>query len=203
MNDRREPTRPAQPAEVDTDIVMFLLGPDGELLDGDPPDRSGWTMADVVRAFNESRQTELAQDPLGRNRRGPRSVQGTGRPAKAGYRDEIMVTLRSSPADAIAEAVRGDFFDPSIPRLQVDRTSLNSSRYEMSWAAKLRGWGWQAREVRIRLYPSPSLNVTALAMTPYRPRRVARNSFLRSGKRVMSELRDRLDDEVVRHSGES
>lgn len=203
MDERREPTRPAQPVEVDTDIVMFLLGPDGRLLDDEPSERSGWTMADVVRAFHDSKRTELAHDPLGRGRLGPRSVQGTGRPVKPGYRDEIMVTMRSSPAAAVAQAVRGDFLDPSIPRLQVDRTSLSSTRYEVSWVARFRAGVWRTREVRIRLYPSPSLNVTAMAMTPCRPRRIARNSFLRVGRRVMGELRDRLDDEVVRHGGDS
>ena len=83
--------------EAPPEIVMFFLGPDGEFLDEDPHAAPRRTIADVRRAWHTALETEAAHDPFARNRLGPRPVQGTGRPAKSGYLDEIVVTARSSP----------------------------------------------------------------------------------------------------------
>lgn len=175
---------------------MFFLGPQGEFVEDDPSMPPRRTLADVRRAWRAALEVERRQDPFGRNRLAPRPVQGSGRPAKPGYRDEILVTSRRSPDLAVAEAVHGGLFDPSVDRLDVDMSSLRSRRYELSWDATLRVRPWQQRRVQVRLYASPSLNVTALAMSPQRPRRVARSSFLRVGNSVMNSLRDRLDERL-------
>lgn len=175
---------------------MFFLGPDGELVDDDPNQPSRRTLADIRRAWRSALEVERRQDPFGRNRLQPRPVQGTGRPVRPGYRDEILVTSRRSPDLAVAEAVRGDLFDPPLDRLDVDPTSLRSRRYELSWDGTLRVRPWQRRAVQVRFYASPSLNVTALALSPRRPRRVARPAFLDVGNQVMNALRDRLDDRL-------
>ena len=62
--------------------------------------------------------------------------------------------------------------------------------------ARIALWPWQQRRVRLRLYASPSLNVTVLALSPTKARSAARRRFLRVGNRVMNELRDRLDAAV-------
>ena len=180
---------------------MFFLGPQGEFVDDDPNAPPRRTLADIRRVWRTAVEVERRQDPFGRNRAAPRPVQGTGRPAKPGYRDEILVTSRRSPDLAVAEAVRGDFFDPPLDRLDVDVTSLRSRRYELSWNATLRVRPWQRRPVQVRFYASPSLNVTALAMSPQRPRRAARSSFLRVGNTVMTALRDRLDERLASSEG--
>ena len=99
----------ASPHDADTEaapeIVMFFLGPDGEFLDEDPHAAPRRTLADVRRAWRAALESEATHDPFARNRLGPRPVQGTGRPAKTGYRDEIIVTARSSPERAVAAAV--------------------------------------------------------------------------------------------------
>lgn len=192
---------PEGQAEAGEDIVMFFLGPEGEFVDEDPSARPRRTIADVRRAWRATLEVERRQDPYGRNRLAPRPVQGTGRPTKPGYRDEILVTSGSSPERAVAEAVRGEIFDPPISRLVVDVDSLRSRRYELSWDATLQVWPWQRRPVTIRMYASPSLNVTALAMSPPKPRRVARPGFLRAGNRVMTSLRDRLDERIQAGAG--
>lgn len=175
---------------------MFFLGPQGEFVEDDPNAPPRRTLADVRRAWRAALEVERRQDPYGRNRLAPRPVQGTGRPARPGYRDEILVTSRSSPDLAVTEAVHGDLFDPPIDRLAVDGSSMRSRRYELSWDAVLRVRPWQQRRVQLRLYASPSLNVTALALSPQRPRRAARSSFLRVGNEVMNAVRDRLDERL-------
>mgnify|MGYP001821907516 CR=1 FL=1 len=189
-------------AEATPDVVMFFLGPQGEFVEDDPNAPTRRTLADVRRAWRAALEVERRQDPYGRNRLAPRPVQGTGRPVRPGYRDEILVTSRSSPDLAVAEAVHGDLFVPPIDRLDVDVASMRSRRYELSWNAVLRVSPWQQRRVQLRLYASPSLNVTALDLSPHRPRRTARASFLRVGNDVMNAVRDRLDDRLGSHEDE-
>lgn|GEM_PF-630070 len=201
MNPADHSDRHDDRAEATPEIVMFFLGPEGELVDADPNSPPRRTLADVRRAWRTALEVERRQDPFGRNRLAPRPVQGSGRPARPGYRDEILVTSRRSPDLAVAEAVRGDLFEPPLDRLEVDAASLRSRRYELSWDATLRVRPWGHRPVRVRLYASPSLNVTALAMSPQRPRRAARSSFLRVGNSVMNALRDRLDERLASGGG--
>jgi hypothetical protein len=179
--------------EASPEIVMFFLGPDGEFLDEDPHAVPRHTLADVRRAWHAALESEAAHDPFARNRLGPRPVQGTGRPAKTGYRDEIVVTARSGPERAVAVAVRPGLFSPPVSRLIVDESSITSRRYELAWDARIALWPWQRRPVRLRLYASPSLNVTVLSLSPPKAKAAARRRFLRVGNRVMNELRDRLD----------
>jgi hypothetical protein len=183
--------------EAAPEIVMFFLGPDGEFLDEDPHAAPRHTLADVRRAWRAALESEAAHDPFARNRLGPRPVQGIGRPGKSGYRDEIVVTARSSPERAVAVAVRPGLFSPPLNRLAVEESSITSRRYELAWDGRIALWPWQHRRVRLRLYASPSLNVTVLALSPPKARAAARRRFLRVGNRVMNELRDRLDAAVV------
>ena len=108
-SESRHRAESASPHDADTEaapeIVMFFLGPDGEFLDEDPHAAPRRTLADVRRAWRAALESEATHDPFARNRLGPRPVQGTGRPAKTGYRDEIIVTARSSPERAVAAAV--------------------------------------------------------------------------------------------------
>jgi hypothetical protein len=200
-SESRHRVESASSHEADTEaapeIVMFFLGPDGEFLDGNPQAAPRRTLADVRRAWHAKLETEAAHDPFARNRLGPRPVQGTGRPAKTGYRDEIVVTARSSPERAVAVAVRSGLFSPPVSRLAVEQSSLTSRRYELAWDARITLWPWQRRPVRLRLYASPSLNVTVLSLSPPKARAAARRRFLRVGNRVMNELRDRLDAMVA------
>ena len=184
--------RQSDDVEADPDIVMFFLGPDGALLDdaGDAPARR--TLADVRRAWRAALESE-SPDPTGRNRLEPRPVQGSGRPSAHGHRDEIVMTAHARPDLAVAAAVRDGFFTPAFDRLQVDASSVRSRRYELAWDARIAVWAWQRRPVRLRLYASPSHNVTVLALSPVKTRRSARRRFLRIGNRVLAAVRDRLD----------
>lgn len=183
----------AQPASPE--IVMFFLGPDGEAVD-DVATRPR-TLGDLYHAWRSALAAEHDHGLDHRHRPVSRPVQGTGRPGRHGYRDEIVVTLRSRPIDAVGEALRPDLFDPPVRWLRVEPGSLRTSRYELSWGAALTVWPWQTRPARLRLFASPSLNVTVLSLFPLHPRRVATRRFLRRGLLVMNDLRDRIDERVA------
>lgn len=178
------------------EIVMFFLGPDGEpLTDPDgPPQR---TIGDVYRTWRRAIEEEREQEEFHRYRPPDRKVQGIGKPGKTGYRDEIVVTLRSTPMHAVTEAIGGTLFDPPINRLTIDTGSVETSRYELRWRALIQISPWQRRAATLRLYASPSLNVSVLSLRPVKPRGIARRSFLRVGLRVMNRLRDRVDERVA------
>ena len=140
---------------------------------GAPPDDRRRAAGMAHRARNRGGARSVP-----RNRLGPRPVQGTGRPAKSGYLDEIVVTTRSSPERAVWVAILPALFSPPVSRLVVDESSITSRRYELDWDARIALWPWQQRRVRLRLYASPSLNVTVLALSPTKPRPAARRRFL-------------------------
>ncbi|MGI9643705.1 MAG: hypothetical protein ACR2O6_00165 [Ilumatobacteraceae bacterium] len=197
MPDDRPTTRTEHDDSVaPPEIVMFFLGPDGEPVEPEAPG-SQRTLSEIYRSWRASLDDEREHGEFHRRRPPDRKVQGIGRPGRTGYRDEIVVTLRADPMQAVTEAVGGDLFDPPITRLEIDPGSLQSSRYELSWRATIRV-GTRRRAARVRLYASPSLNVSVLSLLPARPRSIARTGFLRVGLRVMNQLRDRIDERVLR-----
>ncbi len=185
--DDRQPASP--------EIVMFLLGPDGQELTGESPPPAR-TLGEVYRAWRAVLDEEREEEDFHRFRPVARQVQGIGRPGKQGYRDEIVVTLRSRPVESVTQALRSDIFDPPPRWLLVEPGSREVGRYELAWRVELRVWPWRTRAAKLRLYASPSLNVTVLSLFPRKPRNVAKRRFLRRGLRVMNALRDRIDDGV-------
>ncbi len=197
-DDESSPPAPDDEPVTSPEIVMFFLGPDGQPLDGDPDTATRQrTVGELYRAWRAALDDEREREDYRRHRPGDRKVQGIGRPARTGYRDEIVVTLRSDPMRAVTEAIGGaGVFQPPIARLDVDEASRATTRYELRWPVTIRVWPWQRRRAVLRLYASPSLNVSVLSLLPERPRSIARTRFLRVGLRVMNELRDRVDARV-------
>jgi hypothetical protein len=177
------------------EIVMFFLGPDGEPL-SDPDVPRQRTIGEVYRTWREALDEEREDEEYHRHRPPDRKVQGIGRPGKTGYRDEIVVTPRSAPMPAVTEAIEGNLFEPPIDWLRIDLESIQTNRYELRWRVQIRISPWQRRRATLRLYASPSLNVSVLSLRPLKPRGIARTKFLRVGLRVMNRLRDRIDERV-------
>lgn len=129
---------------------------------------------------------------------GMRPGQGFDEPRRTGFHEEILVTLHADPVDSIQAALTSDALAAAAPRLRVDDDSLAARRNELRWTATLRTVLWRRRRAHLRVYGSPSANVTVLTLSPLRPRKVATRSFLRRGMRAMTDLRDDLDQKVKR-----
>ena len=184
--------------EVSPEIVMFFLGPDGEFLADDPHAAPRHTLADVRRAWHAALESEAAHDPFAAQPAGP----ATG----AGHRTSVQVGLpRRDRRHRECEPGSARSRPRSCPSCSRRPSAVCSSTSRRSRAAATsspgtRGlalWPWQHRPVRLRLYASPSLNVTVLALSPAKARPAARRRFLRVGNRVMNELRDRVDAAVT------
>jgi hypothetical protein len=84
-------------------------------------------------------------------------------------------------------------FSPDLRRLHVDVATLRSGGREMAWDAVLRAPLWRRRPTTLRLWASPSSNVSVLTLTPKKPHKVARNGFIRAGLRALHDLGARID----------
>ena len=201
----------------ESDFVMYVVGPDGELIDpSDRPHRPppptirelGRAAVDAGRATVhagrdgvEARRAALFEERLLREvqRLGPevRAGRELDRPRRAGFPEEIIVTLATRPSTARPAAVRGEQFTRPIRRLQVDAPSQRVKPREVSWRAVLRTGPLRKRRATLRFFASPSSNVSVLTLIPAKPHRVHTRAFIRAGLRAMNELKDRLDGELA------
>lgn len=124
--------------------------------------------------------------------------QGTGtwpngdRAVRLGNAEEILITLSSNPFAAMDVARSGCVFDPPIQSLRVDLDSRRDGDFEVSWTAALRApLRW--RKVSLRIYASPSLNVTVMTIVPDKARQISSRWFVRFGLRAARQLASRID----------
>lgn len=203
---RGEPEEPA--------FVMFVVGPDGELIDpaAPPPPRPtvrdlGRVAVDAGRATVHATRDEVeARRAASAGKRLLREVQPFGpdggscrdhAPARrAGHSEEICITLATRPSTARPAALRGEQFTRPIRRLQVDGSSQEVNPLEVSWRAVLRTGPLRRRDATLRFFASPSSNVSVLTLIPAKPHRVHTRAFIRAGLRAMNELKERLDREL-------
>jgi hypothetical protein len=124
--------------------------------------------------------------------------QGTGtwpngeRAVRLGNAEEILITLPSNPFAAMDVARAGDVFTPPIPSLRVDLGSRRDGDFEVSWQAALRApllW----RKVSLRIYASPSLNVTVMTIVPDKARKISSRWFVHMGLKAARQLAQQIE----------
>ncbi len=136
----------------------------------------------------------------------PRS--GTGawpngeRAVRLGNAEEILITLPSNPFAAMKVAQLGEVFDPPISGFVVDVASRRDGDFEVSWSATLRA-PIRRRKVSLRIYASPSLNVTVMTIVPHAARKISSRSFVRVGLRSARTLARRIEQGVPQLDGEN
>lgn len=117
----------------------------------------------------------------------------------AGCLEEIQVSVLAHPVDAVEYIADHELLD-GIGSLVVDPSSEERADKQIAWNAGLRTTPWSQRAARLRLYGSPSANVTVITLTPCRSRRFGVRLFLRSGLRVLFELQEQVEQGLA-HSG--
>ena len=134
----------------------------------------------------ERQATAVAAEPINQTLT-PR--QGTGtwpngeRAVRLGHAEEILITLPSKPFEAMDVARLGGVFDPPIRGLRVDLDTRRDGDFEVSWNASLHIAPLRWRAASLRLYASPSLNVTVITIVPNKARKVSSRLFVRFGLR--------------------
>lgn len=134
-------------------------------------------------------------DPLLLPRKGTGTWPNGERAVRLGNAEEILITLPSNPFPAMEIARSGGIFEPPVRQLRVDSSSRHDGDFEVSWNGALRApLRW--RKVRIRLYASPSLNVTVMTIVPDKARKISSRSFVRVGLRAAREVASRVEAEL-------
>ena len=160
--------------------------------DRTPDDRSplsGYVDPELVEALAGWHRQYVTSAP-------PARSVGFERPSRSGYPEEIQLTLRSRPRIAKQAAAGMAEFDSTARRLRVDASTMRESDRELSWDVVLRAPLWRRRRATLRLFASPSSNVSVLTLVPTKPHRVAHKHFIRAGLRALAAVCERIDAEV-------
>lgn len=144
----------------------------------------------------DGRHVVPAVDPSLLPRHGTGAWPNGDRAVRLGNAEEILITLPSNPFAAMDVARSDHIFEPQIRHLRVDSATRRDGDFEVSWSGALRApvrW----RKVSLRLYASPSLNVTVLTIVPQNARKISSRSFVRRGLQAARELARRIEHELV------
>jgi hypothetical protein len=144
---------------------------------------------------HDDEHTVAAVDPVLLPRQGTGTWPNGERAVRLGNAEEILITLPTNPFAAMDVARSGKPFAPSIPGLRVALDSRSDGDFEVSWDCALRApirW----RKVSLRLYASPSLNVTVMTIVPDKARKISSRSFVRVGLRVARQLARKIEAQI-------
>ena len=101
--------------------------------------------------------------------------------------------MRADPEVAITAMLDGTPLEPQIRGLRVAVASKVADHRGVTWKASVRpAFSPRRRRARLRVYPSPSTNITFIELIPDRPRRRRSAGFIRSGVRITEALGNRL-----------
>ncbi len=173
--------------------VVYVPGPDGEPVELPPPPTATETLRGISSRVGHHLEHLREFHAASGQRMGP----STDRPDRRGACEEVLVPLLLDPARAAAAAADGSLFSAPLGRLQVSPATLCADDRGLSWAAGVRTGWFTRRAATLRMYPSPSANVTVLELIPDRPRLLRTRAFVRAGVESMRELATRLSRTVT------
>lgn len=178
----RERTRPTDFGADPIEIPMFVTSID-------VPPRSRDAEVHTHRA-------PASDDPIGAPRSGTGTWPNGERAVRLGNAEEILITLAANPFASMDAARHGA--DPTGPirGLRVEPDSRRDGEFEVSWKASLRA-PVRRRAVSLRLYASPSLNVTVMTIVPEKARKISSRSFVRVGLRVARDFAQQIEAELA------
>lgn len=181
-------------SEALPEIVVYVPGPDGEPVELPEPPTAG----ESLRVLGSRVGTRLEHVRDVHAATGQRLGPVTDRPDRRGASEEVLVPLLLDPARAAEAVLDGSLFESPLGQLWVIPESMCSDHRGLSWEARVRTGLFTRRAATLRLYPSPSANVTVLELIPDRPRLVRTRAFVRVGVGAMRELALRLSRGVAR-----
>lgn len=178
------------------EVEVFVPGPDGEPLEVAEPVGAH----EVLRELGTSLSHSLHQLGELHAAQGTRLGSAADRATRNGSREDVMTPLLLDPSRAFAAVGHGAMFDPPIPLVDIDSTSLEIDSRGISWRAVVHTGRYRRRSATLRLYSSPSANLTVIELVPDKPRWIWTWSFVRAGVAAVDELADRLAQSSARHA---
>ncbi len=178
------------------EVEVFVPGPDGEPLE--VAEAAG--AQEVLRELGTSLTQGLHQLGELHAAQGTRLGSSVDRATRDGSREDVMTPLLLDPSRAFAAIGHGTMFDPPLPLVDIDSASLEVDSRGVSWRAVVRTGRYRRRPATLRLYSSPSANLTVVELVPDKPRWIWTWSFVRAGVAAVDELADRLARSSARHA---
>ncbi|MEM7285941.1 MAG: hypothetical protein AAF480_06280 [Actinomycetota bacterium] len=174
------------------ELEVFVVDDDGHL-HGEEEDQLP-TALDIIRMVRDAaleihNQAKADRAMATANRPGP-SMQQSDR---KGAGDDVIHAVRADPEIAITAMLDATPLSPPIRGLQVTIASRVADHRGVTWKASVRPpFSPRRRRARLRVYPSPSTNITFIELIPDRPRRRRSAGFIRAGNRITEILGNRL-----------
>ena len=135
----------------------------------------------------------LLEDQSLAQRSGTGAWPNGDRAVRTGSCEEVLVTVGGDRLSRLGELDPNDLFSPLLKRLDVDRSTLRRSRHELAWDVRVATLPGRRRRASMRIYSSPSGNVTVLTLVPATTSRIFPRAFIRAGLRSMREVGSRLE----------
>jgi hypothetical protein len=180
----------ANPVDDLPPIEIFGIDADGELA---PLARGVVVEADVWRNLGEAAAKKAHQAGNLKARPGPRIGGSADRSDREGGREDVVMPVPMKPYEAGSALATADFFARPLPHLVVDPVSLEVDHRGYTWRAEVRCRRLApSRPATLRVYPSPSGNLTIVELVPTRPGRIPTSSFIRAGVEALTALGLRL-----------
>lgn len=147
----------------------------------------------IVDVFGEPvGSTAIADGTVRHRRRGEHGSVPLDQNRSAGCREEIQVTMLVHPSVA-TELICDGALLATADRLVVDASSERRSSNQLTWDVEVRTRPWSSRRSRLRLYGSPSSNVTVMTLTPVRSRRRGARRFVTVGLATLTGMGDAVE----------
>ena len=173
------------------ELEVFVVDEDGHLHAEQDPLPTALDIIRMVReAAREMHNQAKAERALATATRPGPSMQQSDR---KGAGDDVIHAVRADPEVAITAMLDGTPLEPQIRGLRVAVASKVADHRGVTWKASVRpAFSPRRRRARLRVYPSPSTNITFIELIPDRPRRRRSAGFIRSGVRITEALGNRL-----------
>ncbi len=175
------------------ELEVYVVADDGTLHANDGEDALP-TALDVIRMVRDAAREIQSQAKADRamaaaNRPGPSLLQSD----RKGAGDDVIHAVLADPVVAITAMLDGQALAPPLAGLGVDLKSRVADHRGVTWDASVRpAFAVRRRPVRLRVYPSPSTNITFIELIPDRPRSTGRSGFVRRGTTIVETLGNRL-----------
>jgi len=136
---------------------------------------------------------DLLEDPALAQRSGTGAWVNGDRAVRTGSCEEVLVTVAGDRLGRLGECDPNELFSRPLKRLDVDLSSLRRAQHELAWDVHVRTLPGRHRRASMRVYSSPSGNVTVLTLVPATTSKMFPTAFIRAGLRSMREVGTRLE----------
>lgn len=178
-------------------IDVVAIDSDGEPITEDAP----YTARELIRSALES-SSDLQPEPSVSTISGPNSAKPQLSRSR-GCSEEVIAASLADPHRSVGAALDGILLEGGLPGLRLDAhlIEVEGARWGAALPVRVGTIPGLGRRATLRIFPSPSTNLTVVQLVPQHPRRLGLGMFVWTGVRAVKALCKRLDTTVPRREG--